>query len=136
MIYVRKVQGEKDCYRIESPRYVRRQTNGVVVIIDSRTLAQGVLSPRNEIWQLAGRPSLGGAYETVEFITEEEYTLYLLEKEGNPYDPVPEPDPEDTDPVIPEDMAPQTVLTRAELTEKVMELDEALQLLLSEEVDA
>lgn len=40
-------------------------------------------------------------------------------------------DPEDIDPEVPEDVEETSIMTRAELTEKVNELDEAIALILS-----
>ncbi len=112
-------------YALEEPIFVRRQGNGIIVRVDSPALAWGVVSPDgSEIWQLAGRTSLGEGYAVAEPVTGEEYETWLVLQEQAP-------DPEDTDPVIPEGTDPATVLTRAELTEKVKELDEALNLLLS-----
>ena len=160
MLYIKKGKQTFTCFCLDPPVYVRRQKNGVVVSIDSFALAQGVLSPdHSQIWQLSGRPSLGEDYEEVDVITAAEYDAWVAEH-GEPDDEepgirepeieepeieepeIPDPeieeseteDPEDTNPVIPETMDPKTVLTRAELTEKVMELDEALQMILSEEV--
>ncbi len=128
MIYL-KIEEESRTmfYAIESPCYVLRQRNGIIVRCEAGKKAQGIVSPDgNEIWQLPGREPLGEGYPVVQEITMAEYDeLLALETQ-------PElPDPEDTDPVIPEDTDPDTVLTRAELTEKVIELDEALQMLLS-----
>lgn len=126
MLYVKFVRDSEEVYfAIATPVYVRRQKNGKVVRCDSPTLAQGVVSPDgSEIWHIADRPPMGEEYSTVERITAAEYEEWNLLREQAP-------DPEDTDPVIPEGVDPGTVLTRAELTVKVTELDEALQLLLS-----
>lgn len=128
MLYV-KLKGEngEQCIAYPTPIYVRRQSNGVIVSCLPGKKAQGIVSPDGaEIWQLAGRDSLGDGYAVVWEITMAEYEeWYALQTQ-------PElPDPEDTDPVIPEGTDPTTVLTRAELTVKVSELDEALNLLLS-----
>ena len=127
MIYLKEPSTEGKYYALASPVYVHRQSNGLVVRIDSPAAAQGIVSPDgSQIWQLAGRPTLGEGYAVVEEITMAEYDEWAsLQNQPEP------PDPEDTDPVIPEDTDPETVLTRAELTEKVGELDEALQMLLS-----
>ncbi len=114
-------------YAIKEPIFVRRQQNGVIVCCEAGKKAQGIVSPDgSEIWQLLGRESLGEDYPVAQEITMAEYDE-LLALQNQPQ----EPDPEDTDPEIPEGVNPATVLTRAELTEKVYELDEALQLLLS-----
>ncbi len=112
---------------IESPVYVRRQRNGVIVRCQSAALARGVVSPDgSEIWQLADRESLGEGYAVARQVTMEEYDRWVASQEQTE-----EPDPEDTDPVIPEGTDPAVILTRAELTERVNELDEAMELLLS-----
>ena len=150
MLYVRNEE-KGICYRLDPPVFVRRQSNDVVVRVGSLTLAQGVLSPdHREIWQLSGRPSLGDGFEEVSVITAAEYDAWVAEKEEpeieepeietpeieEPEIETPEiEDPEDTNPTVPEGTDPATILTRAELTEKVMELDEALQMILSEEVE-
>lgn len=124
MVYLKKIKDPKGYFAIKTPLYVRKQSNGMIVLCNSATLAQGVLSPDGErIWQLAGRTSLGGEYEEVQIITEAEYFAWLTCGEEDP-------DPEDTEPQIPENVAPETILTRAELTEKVNDLEEAVDLLL------
>ena len=129
MVYFKKTSAPQPCYAIEHPLYVRKQKNGLNVLCDSLSLAQGILSPEGDvIWQLADRASLGGEYEEVQIITEAEYFAWLTCGEEDP-------DPEDTEPQIPEDVAPETILTRAELTEKVNDLEEAIGLLLSGEVE-
>ena len=95
---------------------------------NSVTLAQGVVSPDGEeLWQFADRETLGEDYDVVEIITEAEYIHWLLQQEAEET----LPDPEDTQPEIPENIDPATILTRAELTEKVTDLEEAMNLLLS-----
>lgn len=133
MVYLKKISDPRGYFQVITPLYVRKQKNGLIVLCDSLSLAQGILSPEGDvIWQLADRASLGGEYEEVQIITEAEYCYFkeLREQEeaGDPLDP---PDPEDTEPQIPENVAPETILTRAELTEKVNDLEEAVDLLLS-----
>ena len=126
MLYIAYTHEEGiTCVAIEEPVYVRRQRNGTLVRCNSPALAQGVVSPDGvELWHLADKPPLGESYLTVTPITMTEYLQWLAQG-------MEEPDPEDTEPVIPEGVDPVTVLTRAELTEKVSELDEALHMLLS-----
>ena len=123
MIYV-KVQEKEGLmfYAIESPVYVLRQKNGVIVRCEEEKKAQGVLSPDgNEIWQLAGRESLTEDFPLAWEIPMMEYEeWYALQTQPEV------PDPEDTDPVIPEDTEPESILTRAELTEKVRQLEQEL----------
>ena len=123
--------GERILYAMEDPRYLLRQKNGVIVLCNSETRAQGILSPDGgEIWQLEGRESLGEGFPLVRFVTMAEYDEWEALQEGEL-----RVDPEDTEPQIPENVEPETVLTRAELTEKVNNLEEAIGLLLSGEVD-
>jgi len=117
-------------YALDEPIFVRRLRNGVIVRVESPALAWGVVSPDGfEIWQLAGRGSLGEGYPIAEETTRAEYEQWLAAREAGSAPEV--PDPEDTEPLIPEGVDPVTVLTRAELTERVTELDEALHMLLS-----
>lgn len=131
MICLRQERGLGDLfYALDEPIFVRRQRNGIIVRVDSPALAWGVVSPNGfEIWQLAGRASLGEGYPIAEEVTRAEYEQWLAEQEAGSAPEI--PDPEDTEPEIPEGTDPATILTRAELTEKVSELDEALHMLLS-----
>ena len=129
MFYYRYEDTEKGilCGVILEPVYVRKQSNGILIRCDSPTLAQGVVSPDgSEIYRIWGRGDLGGDYGLIDPITQGEYEEYLTSLE-----PVLEPDPEDREPVVPEEMEPESILTRAELTEKVHDLEEAMDLLLS-----
>ena len=131
MLYLEFNGEEKGhCLALEKPVFLRRERNGVLLRCDRQAPAQGVLSPdEREVWQLEGRPSLGDGYPTVRIITLAEYEEWL--SLGNQDEYIPETDPEDLEPVVPDDVEPEMVLTRAELTAKVTELDEALQMLLS-----
>lgn len=128
MIYLERYEsGEQILYAIEAPGYLMRQKNGVIVLCPNGHRAQGILSPDGEnMWQLEGREPLGEDLPVVRFVTMAEYDQWIAHRNAPP-----EPDPEDTEPEIPEDVEPETVLTRAELTEKVNNLEEALDLLLS-----
>ena len=122
MFYYRYEDTEKGilCGVIREPVYVRKQSNGILIRCDSATLAQGVVSPDgSEIYRIRGRGDIGSNYRLIDPITPGEYEEYLRSRE-------PEPDPEDTDPVIPEETEPETILTRAELTERVNRLEEEL----------
>ena len=131
MLYLELEQeGKRLCLALEKPVFLRRERNGVLLRCDREAPAQGILSPdEREIWQLEGRPSLGDGYPTIRIITLAEYEEWL--SLGNEEEYIPEPDPEDLEPEIPEGMEPDKVLTRGELTQKVEELDEALQMILS-----
>lgn len=128
MLYVRMVGKDPDeLYAIENPSYVLRQRNGIIVRHPEGNRVQGLVSPDgSEIWQLSDRVSLGESYPVVERITMAEYDEWYAQQ-NQPEDT----DPEDTEPVIPEGTEESSILTRAELTEKVIEMDEALSLLLS-----
>lgn len=127
MVYVRTENREPGYFAIEDPVWVRLQSNGSVVRCEEEDSPGGILCPHgSEIWQLEGNPSLGGGYPVAVRITTAEYEEWECLRNQSP-----DPDPEDTDPEIPEGTDPATILTRAELTIKVTELDEALQLLLS-----
>ena len=123
MIYLeRNESGERILYAIEHPSYLIRQKNGVMILCPNEHQAQGILSPQGEeIFQLEGRDPLGEGFPVVHFVTMAEYDEWVALRNTPP-----EPDPEDTEPEIPEDVEPETVLTRAELTEKVRRLEEEL----------
>ena len=118
MIYVKFTEGE-GYVALPDPVYVIRQKNGIAVRTDKAKKAQGLLDPEGrELWQLLGREPLGDTCATVELVSLEEY-------EANA-DPQPEEDPEDTQPEIPEGVEETDILTRAELTERVRQLEEEL----------
>ncbi len=124
MLYFRYEDEEKGLIRdcIPDPVYVRKQSNGVIVRCDSPTLAHGVVSADgSKIYRFWGKQDLGEAYTLIDPITQGEYEEYLAALE-----PVLEPDPEDEEPVVPEEMEPEDILTRAELTERVNRLEEEL----------
>jgi hypothetical protein len=124
MLYIKLHQEEGDRYlAIEEPIWLKLQRNGMVVRCGAGDKPGGILLPkRGEICQLVNRPTLGGDYPLVTEITMAEYDAWVA-LENQP----PDPDPEDTEPVIPEDIDPDSVLTRAELTEKVRRLEEELE---------
>ena len=87
--------------------------------------AQGILNLKGtEIYRLEGKAPVPGEAGTAVKITLAEYLEKTAQME-------PPDDPEDTSPEVPEETGPEKIMTRAELTEKVMQLDEALELLLS-----
>lgn len=104
---------------IDSPVYVMLQKNNVVVRC-LEPVAQGIVSlDGSEIYQLDGKTSLGDGYSLAVPITIAEYDELAANYEG-------EEDPEDTNPEVPEGTGEGDVLTRAQLTAKVAELEEQL----------
>lgn len=97
--------------KIEVLVYVRWQSNGMLVRCTEEE-AQGIIGEDNEtIYLINGNMPHGEKEPYAEFITKEEY------------DQIKGGDPEDEDPEIPDDTDEDEVLTRAELTEKVKELE-------------
>lgn len=124
MLYYRYEDPDKGvvCVSDPDPVFVRKQRNGVIVRYGKLTLADGVLNQNgSEIYRLKGKTALSEEYREIEPITMAEYETWLYQQ-----DPIPEPDPEDTEPEIPENVDPESVLTRAELTEKIAELEDLL----------
>lgn len=104
---------------IDSPVYVMLQKNNVVVRC-LEPMAQGIVSlDGSEIYQLDGKTSLGDGYSLAVPITLAEYDELAANYEDTT-------DPEDTNPEVPEGTEEGDVLTRAELTAKVAELEEQL----------
>lgn len=107
----------------ENPTYFRWQVRNSLKILCSETLAQGIVSlDGSVVYQLEGRDALPleGLLTAVP-ISQVDYEALINQVA----------DPEDSTPVIPEHTDESTVLTRAQLTEKVDELTEAIELLLS-----
>ena len=124
MFYYRYEDPDKGvvCIAEPNPMFVRKQRNGVIVRYGTITLADGVLNQNgSEIYRLKGKTALSEEYREIEPITMAEYETWLYRQ-----DPIPEPDPEDTEPEIPENVDPESVLTRAELTKKIAELEDLL----------
>lgn len=106
------------------PVYVYKQPSNGEIVRCIETLAQGVLDAEGaNIYQLYGKAPVDRAVATALVITTMEYDELRLSLEAT--------DEEDTDPEVPEGTDETTIMTRAELTEKVNELDEAMELLLS-----
>ncbi len=101
---------------------------GMVLRSTDERRAQGILSDRTgRYYHVYGWPAFpegtnsGGTVQLWD-VTEEEYLAAIGQLDAE--------DPEDADPVLPED-SEEEPMTRAELTAKVNELDEALELILS-----
>lgn len=120
MLYIKVLQDDK-IVAVEAhsnPIYVRKQANGVNVRCNE-VHAQGLLSVDGSvIYQLPDTEIISDANLVAEIITTTEYL--------NLVDSLEVPDVEDTDPVIPEDSEGEVILTRAELTQRVSELEEQL----------
>lgn len=105
---------------LENPVYVYTQPKNGLVVRCSSVRAQGVLDKTGSvIYQLQGKETIDRAVANAVMITTAEY--YELEAILGT-----EEDPEDINPEIPEDTTEEEVLTRAELTTKVSELEEQL----------
>lgn len=120
MLYIKVLQDDK-IVAVEAhsnPIYVRKQANGVNVRCNE-VHAQGLLSVDGSvIYQLLDKEVISDTNLVAEIITTTEYL--------NLVDSLEVPDVEDTDPVIPEDSEGEVILTRAELTQRVSELEEQL----------
>lgn len=128
MVYIKLFNddGSVSLQALENPVYVFVQPENGRLLRCIPEKAQGILNAGGtEIYQLSGKAPIPGAAAQAQLLTRGEYQELLSTMEQ------PERDPEDEDPQIPENEPEMTVLTRAELTAKVMELDEALALLLS-----
>lgn len=124
MIYIKILDGEgvlQSVEAIDTPIYAAKQRNGVIACHCPAHRAQGVLSVDNsEIYQLSDRDGLGGDYLTAIIITKAEYDELAGQHEHTPEGP----DTEDESPEIPEGESEGDILTRAQLTKKVTELED------------
>lgn len=122
MVYIKVMQGDTliTAEAHDSPVYVHRQKNNLIVRCSEQN-AQGILSLDGAtVYQLDGKDPLGvetGGTAHYIYLTDYEAIIAGLE----------DTDKEDTDPVVPEDNPDADILTRAELTAKVKELEEELQ---------
>lgn len=129
-IYIKVLDTAGEAASVEKltpPVYVCKQPRNGLIIRCIDTMAQGVLDVTGDkIYQLKGTEPIEQAVATAVIITTAEYEeLMATLGTGST------PDPEDTVPEVPEGTDKTTIMTRAELTEKVNELDEAIELLLS-----
>lgn len=129
-IYIKIMDDTGEIVAVEElidPVYVYKQPSNGEIVRCIDTLAQGVLDAEGaNIYQLYGKEPVDRAVATAMVITTAEYDELLLSL-GTSEDE----DEEDTDPEVPEGTAATQIMTRAELTEKVNELGEAMELLLS-----
>lgn len=107
---------------LDPPNWVTVLRNGTIALCDHEILARGVQDATGStIYQLAGREPIPDPDITLTatIITEAEYDE--LSQSYHPPDPEPDdPEPEDPEPDDP------NVMTRAELTERVLALTEEL----------
>ena len=129
-IYIKIMNDTGEIVAVEElidPVYVYKQPSNGEIVRCIDTLAQGVLDAEGaNIYQLYGKETIDRAVATAMVITTAEYDELLLSL-GTSEDE----DEEDTDPEVPEGTDATQIMTRAELTEKVNELGEAMELLLS-----
>lgn len=117
MLYVKILYDDEivGAEAIESPAYVKYQARNKVIVRCSELDAQGILSKDgSEIYQLQEKEALPDEYRTAVPISMAEFDE--LGYADN--------DTEDTDPAVPDDTDEAEILTRAELTAKVKELEE------------
>ena len=125
MVYIKVMQGEEiiTAEAHDSPVYVRRQAKNNILVRCSEQTAQGILSlDGSTVYQLDGKASLGledGCTAYYIYLTDYEEIIAGLDDAGNT-------DEEDTTPEVPEGTTEEQILTRAELTAKVAELEEKL----------
>lgn len=118
MLYIKVVQGDSviKVEAHEDPVYVCRNKNNLIVRC-SEPYAQGILSfDGSDVYQLVGKDSLNleSEYYTAHIIYQPEYEEIIS---GSV-------DEEDTTPEVPEDTTEDEIMTRAELTAAVAELNE------------
>lgn len=119
-IYIKVLDDSGNAASVEeltNPVYVYKQPSNGLIVRCIETLAQGVLDAAGEkIYQLEGKEAIDRATATAVIITTakyEELAATLGTDTGQ--------DPEDTDPVVPDDTEEEP-MTRAELTAAVNQL--------------
>lgn len=122
MVYIKVMQGDTliTAEAHDSPVYVRRQKNNLIVRCSEQN-AQGILSLDGAVvYQLEEKASLGLENSMIaSYIYQIDYETIIAGVEDT--------DREDTEPEVPADSSADDILTRAELTAKVKELEEELQ---------
>lgn len=124
MLYIKIMQGETlvGAEAHENPVYVRRQEKNNIMERCSEYFAQGILSlDLSTIYLLDGKSGIETdltAYPI--YMTEYEEIIANLESGGESVDP------EDTQPEVPDHGDEAEIMTRADLTAKVLELEEQL----------
>ncbi len=123
MVYIKVMQGDTliTAEAHDSPTYVCRQARNNLIVRCSEQNAQGILSlDGSTVYQLDGKAAMGledGCTAYYIYLTDYEEIIADLENT----------DEEDTAPDVPEDTTEDEILTRAELTAKVLQLEEELQ---------
>lgn len=119
-IYIKVLDDSGNAASVEeltNPVYVYKQTSNGLIVRCIDTLAQGVLDAKGEkIYQLEGKEAIDRASATAAIITKAEYEELAATLGADTGE-----DPEDTDPVVPEDFEEEP-MTRAELTAAVNQL--------------
>lgn len=127
MIYVKILDAEGQVTSIEvldPPVYVYIQPRNGALLRCVQPLGQGLLSADGSvIYQLPDKAVIPQAVATAVIITEAEY--YELEATLD------QPDVEDATPEVPEGTDEASIMTRAQLTQSVTELQEAMEMILS-----
>ena len=117
-------------YASASPLFVKHQIVHSMLVACKQKDAQGIISPddSNTVCILDGKELCGFSAETspiAYLISQGEYEEHLANQE--------QIDVEDETPEIPEEAPEEPILTRAELTRKVAELEELIRTLRAEE---
>ena len=114
MIYLKVLDADGNfvsAEAIETPIYVKYQSRNKLLLQCPALHAQGIVSANgSETYQLVGRDTIPGMAHTAVFITQADYELLK------------DTDPEDNNPAPPDDPGTE-VLTRAQLSAKVAELE-------------
>lgn len=118
MLYIKVTKGDTvTAEAIENPVYIRTQAKNNILVICPEQYAQGILSKDGSaIYQLAGHDALGGDRPVAEVIYQADYEQIMSGIR----------DPEDDDPTPLPDDPDAEILTRAQLTAKVAELEDQL----------
>ena len=123
-IYIKVLEDSGNAASVEeltNPVYVYKQPSNGLIVRCIETLAQGVLDAAGEkIYQLEGKEAIDRATATAVIITTAEYEELAATLGADTGQ-----DPEDTDPVLPDDTEEEP-MTRAELTAAVNQLTAAL----------
>lgn len=121
-IKIKSADAEQDrCIAILTPMFVKYQDRNGILVKCSKDDAQGIISPEdnNTVYYLQGRDATGFNVDnliTASLSNLSEYEAYISQQTDK--------DIEDEFPQISDDTPEETVLTRAELTRRITELEE------------